>query len=613
MNFLKNRVFISSYDTLAAIISMPLAFMVRYESPTNPILYAQITVTVYILSLVSKIIAFRIFRISRGFWSYFGTQDFSNIVKALGVSTLSYVVVLFVAFRTTGLPRSVIFIDFMICLALLSGGRVLYRSYIERRAKRKSTATTRVLLIGAGDAGAQLIKDANYNTQTTVEIAAIFDDDVRTHGRFIQGVKVVGSIDKIAEYADATGVRDVVIAIPSASAPQIRRIVELCEKLDLGVKTLPALSDIVKGKVHLSNIRPIDINDLLARDPVLLQDNRVTEFLHDKIVMVTGAGGSIGSELCKQIMKHQPKKLLAFEMCEYFIYRLDLQLREKFPNVELIPVVGDVRDPVRVENIMKHYRPQIVFHAAAYKHVPMMEVNEGEAVKTNVLGTQNVAALAAKYEVEHFVMISTDKAVNPTNIMGATKRVAEMVCISENEKGRTKYSILRFGNVLGSAGSVIPLFQEQIRNGGPVTVTHPEITRYFMSIPEATELVLETSVLGQGGEIFVLEMGNPVKIVDLAKDLIRLSGYELGRDIEIEFTGLRPGEKLYEELLSDLENTKATAHKKVRTAICRNNPLELNDMINYLATHVEDSQKVREALKILVPEFKPKPQIQVSP
>ncbi|MEQ1665751.1 MAG: nucleoside-diphosphate sugar epimerase/dehydratase, partial [Bdellovibrionales bacterium] len=486
---------------------------------------------------------------------------------------------------------------------LLGGARLLYRIYFERQSNFKDYSS-KILLIGAGNAGAQLIKDAIVDGRNRIQIVAIFDDNPKTHGRSIQGITVVGPTSLIGEYASDHNVNDVVIAIPSASAQQMRQLVNLCAEFKLRVKTLPAVTDLIEGKVELSNIRPINITDLLARDQIELDAEQVNILISKKVVMVTGAGGSIGSELCAQILRHDPAKLILFETCEFFIYKTERALREKFSHIEIVPVVGDVRDSVRVENTLAKYRPDILFHAAAYKHVPMMELNPEEAIKTNVGGTAIVSSLANKYKVARFVMVSSDKAVNPTNIMGATKRVAEMLCLEQNAKGPTHFTIIRFGNVLGSAGSVIPLFQEQIRNGGPVTVTHPEVTRYFMSIPEATQLVLQACSLGNGGEIFVLEMGKPVKIADLAKDLIRLSGFEPEIDIRIEYTGLRPGEKLYEELLTDNEHTSATSHNLVRRALLQKNPENFNMLLDRLIGSVNEEKHIKNILRELVPEYK---------
>jgi FlaA1/EpsC-like NDP-sugar epimerase len=460
------------------------------------------------------------------------------------------------------------------------------------------------ILIGAGNAGLQILKQVQ-DKGSGLHIVCILDDNKDLHGTELLGVPVVGDTGELPRVSDEFDARKVVIAIPSANSEQIRKMVSLCIKHRLSFKTLPSGSDIVDDTVSLSQIREVNVEDLLRRAPVEISTDNISSMLTGSCVMVTGAGGSIGSELSLQILKFRPKKIVLFEVCEYFLYELEMKLNSKFPGMEIISVIGDVRDRERVEEVIKTHAPGVVFHAAAYKHVPMMEKNPYEAIKTNVLGSKNVFTAAAENGVSKVVLVSTDKAVNPTSVMGSSKRIAEMVAQSLSETyGDTQFIVVRFGNVLGSAGSVIPLFKRQINAGGPVTITHKEMTRYFMSIPEASQLVLEAGALGQGGELFILDMGAPVRIVDLATDLIKLSGLELDRDIEIVYSGLRPGEKLYEELLASEETTSPTGHEKVRSFHTRQvSPKLLSEIASFTNARTRDKASVLEFIKKLVPEF----------
>lgn len=430
------------------------------------------------------------------------------------------------------------------------------------------------------------------------------DDDLGKRNKYLHGVPVLGTIDQLAKIVSKTFAEKVFIAIPSASSAQIRRIIDICKNTEVEFKTLPRMGDIIRGEADLSQLRAIEIEDLLGREEVMLDQSSMGAMINDKVVMVTGAGGSIGSELCHQICQFKPRLLICYEIGEFNLYQLEMTLREKFPAQKILPIIGDVRNQGKVEYVISNFSPCTIFHAAAYKHVPMMESNPYESVQTNIKGTKIVAEAAAKFSVARFVLVSTDKAVNPTNIMGATKRVAEIITqLTQADTAKTKFMMVRFGNVLGSSGSVIPLFKKQIEKGGPITVTHPKIQRYFMSIPEACRLVLQAGAIGNGGEIFVLDMGQPVLILDLAKQLIKLSGLREGVDIQIEYTGLRPGEKMFEELFLDGENTKNTMHPLIKIATGGIPPTTFKSIVEEIIS--DDLFKDQATLKSLLIKIVP--------
>jgi FlaA1/EpsC-like NDP-sugar epimerase len=487
----------------------------------------------------------------------------------------------------------------------MGGSRFAYRMWKEQRLYGDIRLHGEpVLVLGAGDAAANLARELAKSSDW--RLVGFLDDNRERHGRTLNGIRILGDLDSLSDWAEQLSVTQAIIAMPSSSHQQRKRAIQLCNQAGVKALTVPSFDDLMSGKVAVSQLRPIELDDLLGRDPVQLDAAGLHELLTGKTVLVTGAGGSIGSEMCRQIARFEPAELVLFEQSEFALYTIEQELRQSFPGLDFACLVGDVRDADRVDEAMRRHRPDVVFHAAAYKHVPMMEQhNAWQAIRNNVLGTHTVARAAQRHGVGKFVMISTDKAVNPTNVMGASKRLAEMVCQALQPSGGTRFVSVRFGNVLGSSGSVIPRFRSQIAQGGPITVTHPEITRYFMSIPEAAQLVLQAGLMGQGGEIFVLDMGEPVKIVDLARDLIRLSGYTED-DIKIEFTGLRPGEKLYEELLADDENTLPTPHPKLRIAQSRQAGEEwLARLLDWTVTASMDDEQVRAALTEWVPEYRP--------
>jgi FlaA1/EpsC-like NDP-sugar epimerase len=523
---------------------------------------------------------------------------------------------LFIAQRGELVPRSVLILDPLVLLIVMCGSRLAYRYQKERRWQGLLTASGKpVLVLGAGAAAEKLI--AELRTNSDWRVVGLLDDDARKHDRSLLGVRVLGLIESLRKHAEAMGVENAIIAMPSASHGLRRRAVEICATAGIEALTVPSIDDIVSGKVAISRVRRIELDDLLGRDPVELDDAGLHAFLGGKTVVVTGAGGSIGSELCRQIVRHAPGRIVLFDASEFALYSIEQEFRDRLPHAEVSAVIGDAKDARRVAEVFARHRPQVVFHAAAYKHVPLMEEeNAFEAVSNNVLSTVTVARAAQRAGASKFVLISTDKAVNPANVMGASKRLAEIVCQALQAASRTQLVIVRFGNVLGSTGSVVPRFREQIARGGPVTVTHPDIQRYFMSIPEATQLVLQAGAMGKGGEIFVLDMGEPVRIVELARQMIRLSGLAED-DVRIEYTGLRPGEKLYEEPLADAEKTLPTPHPKLRVAQARSPEIGklLDEVIMWLATPGPvDAATVRAHLRRWVPEYSaPSTEAEITP
>lgn len=551
-------------DLLLMILSFFLGFLIRFEGKFPPHFLQKYAI--YILPLiVFKLVLFIGNNLYKKVWRYANLSELMTIIQGLTVSTVIFIG--YVYFFRIPFPRSVIILDWMLSIILIGGSRLIKRMLGEfHRSRTDFTDARNILIVGAGDAGELVAKELKKHQELHTRIVGFIDDDPAKFDMEIHGVHVLGNRNRIPSIVARHSVDEIIIAIPSAASKEVRGIHKLCLQSNVKVRILPGVYEIINGDVSLNQIREVQVEDLLGREAVRLDMEEIAASLTRKTVMITGGGGSIGSELCRQVAKFDPDKLIIFDISENNVYDLELELRDKYPHLNILPVIGSIRDTARLRHVFQKYRPSVVFHAAAHKHVPMMEYNPEEAVKNNIFGTRNVALAADEFGVERFVMISTDKAVNPTNIMGATKRVAEMIIQDLNKRSKTKFVAVRFGNVLNSRGSVIPIFQKQIAQGGPVTVTHPEITRYFMTIPEASQLVLQAASLGQGGEVFVLDMGKPVKIIDLARDLIELSGLKVDEDIEIKITGLRPGEKLYEELLSDKENTLATEHERIMIA-----------------------------------------------
>ena len=556
-----------SHDFVASAFAWYAAFLLRFnfEIPAEQHL---LMTSSFLAVLIVQAASFISFGLYRGTWRFASLMDLRRILLAVFFSSIALVAILFMLFASARVPRSVLILDPILLMLMMGGSRFIYRAIQEHQLYGKhSTKGKPVIILGADAISASLIKDLLQSIDWRV--VAILDDDHTMHGREIFGVKVHGGFDLLAKTVNRYMVGHAIIAMPSASHKDRRKALDAVKELNLQALTVPAIDDLMTGRVNVSQIRPVDVEDLLGRDVVDLDTPGLQNLIGGRVVMVTGAGGSIGSELCRQVLKFNPEVLICFDISEYALYQLEQALGLERFSTQPIYVVGDVKNEKRLSALLAKYRPSLVFHAAAYKHVPLMErENVSEALFNNVLGTYTLAKACQSACVANFILVSTDKAVNPTNVMGASKRLAEMVCQGMQNSEGTRFLMVRFGNVLGSSGSVIPKFRQQISEGGPITVTHPEITRYFMSIPEAAQLVMQAGLMGSGGEIFVLDMGEPVKIVDLARDMIKLSGFEDG-EIGIEFTGLRPGEKLYEELLADDEHSLTTAHPKVRVARAR--------------------------------------------
>ena len=591
------------HDVLAAAVAWILAFWLRLNLDLPPG-YAGIAVHSLPVILCVQALIFWGFGLYRGIWRYASLHDLRLIVLAVGGAALAAPVALVLLRLADPIPRSVFVLDPLLLVFMMGGSRLAYRAWKEGRiAGLNSVAAAPVLILGAGDAADALIRE--LSAKRDWRVVGLLDDGALKQGREIHGVAVRGRIEDVKRVSEALDVSHAIIAMPAASHTVRRRAVNMATEAGLKVMTVPSFDDIMTGKVTVSQLRRVELDDLLGRDPVVLDSAGLSSLLAGKVVLVTGAGGSIGSELCRQIARFGPSRLVLFELSEYALYQIDQEFRSAHPGLAIVCAVGDTRNPRRVEQLLRDYRPSVVFHAAAYKHVPLMEeVNAWEAVQNNVLGTYTLASASVRHGVEKFVLISTDKAVNPTNVMGASKRLAEMVCQALQTTAETRFVMVRFGNVLGSAGSVIPKFRQQIAEGGPVTVTHPDITRYFMSIPEAAQLVLQAGYMGSGGEIFVLDMGEPVRIVDLAREMIRLSGFGES-EIRIVFTGLRPGEKLYEEVLADDEHTLTTPHPKLRIARARPAIGDwLRDLVHWLNTQDSPTDdEVRAELARRVPEY----------
>ncbi len=565
-----------------------------------------------------KLLVFGLFKQYRGWWRYVSISDLLGILKAAVASTLVIVTIWFAVMLQVpalrfGLPRGITAISQGIFMAdlfgtilLPAGLRMIIRLYHEEFRTVGGRALKRFLIVGAGNAGEALLREILRMPIAQYDVVGFIDDDPIKQGTRIHGLPVLGTVELLPQICRQRSIDEIAIAMPSASQRQLRRVIQVCEGTKIRFRTVPSITDIASGKLRVSQIRDVDINDLLGRQVVQLDLDAIEAFACDKTILVTGAGGSIGSEMCRQICQFAPRRLLLVEQAENPLFYIERDLHRQFSTVGIEPIVCNITDAGRVDEVFAQYRPAVVIHAAAHKHVPLMELNMGEAIKNNVLGTRIVADATDRYGGSHFVMISTDKAVNPTSVMGASKRIAELYIQDLGRTSATQFITVRFGNVLGSEGSVVPIFKKQIAEGGPVTVTHPEMKRYFMTIPEASQLVLQAAGMGRGGEIFVLDMGEPVKIVDLAKELITLSGFRPGHDIEIVFTGTRPGEKLFEELRLAGEDMQHTRHPKIR--IWKNIPLDRDRLRTGIDTLLElaerrDYYALPDQIKALVPEY----------
>ena len=592
-----------THDVAAAGFAWLAAFLLRFNFQLSGPTTADIFNTLIIVVPIQAAI-FWALGLYKGIWRYASLPDLKRILVAVGIASLAVPLVLIMFRLQTVVPRSVLLLAPILLTGIMCGSRVAYRAWREHRLSSTTAAHGKpVLVLGAGDAAVSLLKELPRSK--TWKAVGLLDDDPAKRGRVLHGVRVLGRIEDFPRLAEELNVEHAIVAMPSAPRAVRRKAMEMCTAAGASVLTVPSFEDLMSGRVSITSVRNIQVEDLLGRDSIELDARGLHDFLSDQVILVTGAGGSIGSELCRQIAAFRPRLIVFYEMSEFALYKMQEEFSDSLPEIRIVTAVGDVKNAQRVNQVISQYLPSVIFHAAAYKHVPMMEqVNAWEAVRNNVFGTYVVATAAIKHGVKKFVLISTDKAVNPTNVMGATKRSAEMVCQILQRTSDTKFEMVRFGNVLGSAGSVIPKFHEQISRGGPVTVTHPDIIRYFMSIPEAAQLVLQAGCMGRGGEIFMMDMGEPVKIADLARQMIRLSGYSED-EIGIIYTGLRPGEKLFEELLADDEHTRPSEHPKLRIAKAGNlDFIDLDQLVEWLVqSRVLSDDEVRRDLKRWVPEY----------
>jgi FlaA1/EpsC-like NDP-sugar epimerase len=615
-------------DSLLFVCALVAAYLCRFEFKLAHFDKRQIlSILPYLVPM--KLVVFAAFGLYRGMWRYTNVKDFWKLAQASFVSMLLAVALVAYLHHFVGFSRAVFLLDGLFTFLLTGALRIAIRSYYEG-AKAQNLAQAfllsgiragredfkKVLLIGAGDAGEKILREVFENPHLHFEIVGILDDDLRKQGYELHGVPVLGPVNILPETIQEYGVHQVFVATPSASGAQLRRIVEICKQCDVHYKTLPGIGEIIDGTVSIKALRDVNYQDLLGRPPVKLDTAGIRDFLSDRVVLITGCGGSIGSELCRQVVRYNPRTLVLVDANEANVYQIQLELRHELHFEDLHAVLAHVQEPALIEKIFQKFQPHVVLHAAAYKHVPLLETNPWEAVFNNIMGSRIVMDMAVRYRVGRFVLVSTDKAVRPTNVMGASKRVTELL-MQFYQGHATRFMAVRFGNVVGSSGSVIPIFRRQIEQGGPVTVTHPEVTRYFMTIPEAAQLILQAGAMGQGGEIFILEMGTPVKIADMARDLIRLSSSDAGKNIEVIYTGLRPGEKLCEELITVGEGIVSTQHEKIM--VLRSNGswngwsgqeqfgAWLEQRVEELcrAAERQDGPAIKEKLQEIVPEYNP--------
>lgn len=606
---LLKKVGLAVYDVFAVVISSLLALLLRFEGKYNEIPREYIDRSLQYISIVIVVtlVIFYVLRLYGSLWTYAGATELMNIVFAsiLSAGIQMWVIVL----MDMRMPRSY-YVFYAMCLfVMVTCSRYSYRALrtVVKRQKDNESRTN-VLVMGAGGAGNMLVREIANSSHVNKRVVCIVDDAKAKQGSYLHGVKIMGTRDDIPRLVKRYHVDEIMLALPSAPAREIKKILDICKETGCELKRLPGIYQLVNGEVGISKLKEVEVNDLLGREPVEVNLSSILDYVAGKTILVTGGGGSIGSEICRQVAEHNPKRLVIVDIYENTTYDIQNELRNKFPHLDLVVLIASVRNTKRIDMIFEKFCPDIVYHAAAHKHVPLMEDSPNEAVKNNVLGTWKVVQAADRWKTKRFVMISTDKAVNPTNIMGATKRICEMIVQTYNNRSETEFVSVRFGNVLGSNGSVIPLFKKQIAQGGPVTVTHPDIIRYFMTIPEAVSLVLQAGVYARGGEIFVLDMGEPVKIVDLARNLILLSGHKPDEDISIVFTGLRPGEKLYEEMLMEEEGLKDTENKLIHIGM----PIKMDEdrflmQLENLADYVvEEPADIRKWVQEIVPTYHPK-------
>jgi len=610
-------------DALLFATAFILAYLFRFEFVVEAPFLSQHKLMLVIL-IPLKLFIFFVFGLYTGMWRYTSTRDFWRLLQASATSTLLIMAFILISHRFEGYSRAVFLIDGGLTFLLTGGLRMIIRTFYRRLDRNghvifipADRRKQRILIIGAGSAGEKILREIIENDHLSYDVIGFIDDDRRKHGRSIHGVPILGSLNQLPKIIEDEGVMEILIAIPSATGEQMRRIIETCKACRIFYKTLPGIGEIIDGRVSIKALRDVNYEDLLGRLSVKLDMEGIQGYLNDKTVLVTGCGGSIGAELCRQIIRFKPKSLILIDASEANLFYIELALRNELNFDRCEPVLGRIQDEKLMTAVFEKYHPHVVFHAAAYKHVPMLETNPWEAVFNNIVGSRIVMALARRNRVERFVLVSTDKAVRPTNVMGASKRVTELLLRSFQEDADTRFMAVRFGNVVGSSGSVIPVFRKQIEQGIAVTVTDPEVSRYFMTIPEAAQLILQAGAMGKGGEIFILEMGTPVKILDMARDLIRLSGREPDRDVPIVFTRLRPGEKLHEELITVGEGIVPTGHEKIMvlradesgtlSKVPRPPAVCLEGMLAELESAASrfDGRAIKQKLHEIVPEYTP--------
>ncbi len=596
-------------DMFAVLMSSVLALYVRYEFSFMDVQkeFWVAILRLYFPNVLATLVFFYIFKLYNSVWRYASDTELVHIMIA--VVFCSVMQPIFLWLMDLHLPRSFPFFYGFFLMLLTGGVRFSYRilRVLQNRRMQRIRGRDRIscMIVGGGAAGNAILKEIEASNYLNMHVACVIDDNPGCHGKYLRGIPIVGGRDKIQESVSKYAIDEIIIAIPSASRAELRPILEICKETGCKMRILPGMYQIINGEVNVSKLREVQIEDLLGRDPIEVNVDEIIGYVSDKVVLVTGGGGSIGSELCRQIAQHHPKRLIILDIYENGVYEVQQELLAKYPKLDLVVLIGSVRSTRRMDEVFYKYHPDIVYHAAAHKHVPLMEDSPHEAIKNNVFGTLKVADAAGRYQCRRFVLISTDKAVNPTNIYGASKRLCEMLVQNMNRKFDTEYVAVRFGNVLGSNGSVVPLFQKQIERGGPVTVTHPDIIRYFMTIPEAVSLVLQAGAYAKGGEIFVLDMGEPMKILDLAKNMIKLSGYRVDEDIKIEFTGLRPGEKMYEELLMNEEGLTETANRMIYIG----KPIEFDDekfeeqLERLRLATLDEESDIRAVVREMVPTY----------
>lgn len=622
----KNLFIVVAIDVVIICAAATGAYLIRFDFAIPD--YFLASYYRYLpLVIVIKLLSFHFFKLYRGMWRFTSIVDLLNIIKAATVGSVVLVVVILYKSRFIGYSRSVIVIDWFLTIVMISGFRISVRLFFEnfsaeelspaifltifKSFSHKKKGYKNLLIIGAGYTGEKIFREIRNNRNLLYNVKGFLDDDIKKRGRTIHGIKVLGTVDDLSAIALQTLADEILIAVASADGRQMRRFVDACKAVEIPFKTVPGYSELINGKISVKAIRNVAYRDLLGREIVKLDQEGIASYLKGQTVMVTGAGGSIGSELCRQICRFEPERILLYERAESPLHHIELELKAEFGQVEIIPVLGDILNEAQIDTTFGRYKPDVVFHAAAYKHVPMLEIQPWKAIENNVLGTSRLLDATVRHEAGRFVFVSTDKAVRPSNVMGASKRVAEMLIQCQPQKGnlRTKFSIVRFGNVIGSVGSVVPMFKRQIERGGPVTVTHPEVTRYFMTIPEACQLILQSGTLENDQvNIHILDMGKPVKIADMAKDLIRLSGFEPGKDIQIEYIGLRPGEKLYEELITEGEGIVNTSHEKIMALYgesCSLSLLNGNIQKLILSAKNQEPKLIKSCLKDIVLDYQP--------